>query len=284
MELTITPAIKTLVDLGLTEDQVGYDITSAAFFGAGQMGRARIIARQKLVVAGGPVARTVFRRVDERITFESVAAEGQSVDDGDLIATVEGPVSSLLKGERTALNFLQRMGGVATHTAAHVAAVPEVSLRVVDTRKTLPGWRLLDKYAVRCGGGHNHRFNLAGGAMIKENHIQAAGGVAEAIERVRQFAPHTVRIEVEVESIDEISPAVDHGADVILLDNMDNQTMAEAVRIIRDHRRGQEVVIEASGNMDIARIETLGGVGLDVVSVGALTHSAPAVDISMRME
>lgn len=284
MDLTITPEIWRLIDLALTEDQVGYDMTSAAVFDGEDRAAARLIARHRQVVAGTAVAQAVFERLDRRIQWQTLVADGQWAEAEAIIARIEGPVGAMLKAERTALNFLQRMGGVATKTAAFVAALPEDSLRVVDTRKTLPGWRLLDKYAVRCGGGHNHRFNLAGGAMIKENHIAAAGGIAEAIASVREFIPHTVRIEVEAETVEEAAAAVAQGADVILLDNMDNDRLARAIAEIRDHRRGDQVVIEASGNMTRERLETLGGLGLDVVSVGALTHSVQAADISMRLD
>lgn len=283
MQFTITPGVRALIDLALEEDQIGFDMTSSALFG-GQSTKARIFARQAMIMAGGPIAEEVFYRVDRRVRWKSQCDEGDKVDPEGVLAVVEGPAGSLLKAERVALNFLQRMCGVATFTAGHVAAVGDADIRVVDTRKTLPGWRLLDKYAVRCGGGFNHRFNLAGGAMIKENHIEAAGSLKDAIARVRQFAPHTIRIEVEVERLDQVESAVEHGADILLLDNMDNATMARAVQIVRNHPRGKAIVIEASGNMDIQRLATLKGIDVDVVSVGALTHSAAAVDISMRMD
>lgn len=284
MQLFIGPRIERLIEMALDEDEVGFDPTSAAVFAEGDGSRARLVAKESTVMAGGPVARAVFERVDDRLEWSAAVDEGQSVEAGGVLAVVEGPTGPMLRAERTAINFLQRMAGVAAFTRAHVEALGETDVRVVDTRKTMPGWRSLDKYAVRCGGGHNHRFNLAGGVMVKENHVAAAGGVGEAIEAVRQTAPHTLRIEVEVERLEQVEPAVDAGADVVMLDNMDDETMRRAVRVIRDHRRGAEIVIEGSGNMDRRRLAGLGDVGLDVVSVGALTHSAPAADISMRID
>lgn len=284
MELFISPRVAALIELALEEDEIGFDATSQAFFGAGSRASARLIARQDLVMCGAPVAKAVFRRVDEAVRFEAVADEKVWVKKGEVIATVEGASGSLLRGERTALNFLQRMCGIATLTREFVEALGDEETRVADTRKTLPGWRLLDKYAVRCGGGYNHRYNLSGGVMIKENHIAAAGGIAEAIEVVRRHAPHTLRVEVEVETLKEVEEALEGGAEILLLDNMNNQMMKDAVRIIRDHRRGKEVVIEGSGNMDKERLRGLSEVGLDVVSVGALTHSVSAADISMLID
>ncbi len=284
MELFISPRVAALIELALEEDEIGFDATSQAFFGADSRASARLIARQELVMCGAPVAKAVFRRVDETVRFEAVADEKTLVREGEIIATVEGASGSLLRGERTALNFLQRMCGVATLTREFVEALGDDQTRVADTRKTLPGWRLLDKYAVRCGGGYNHRYNLSAGVMIKENHIAAAGGIAEAIEVVRRHAPHTLRVEVEVETLKEVEEALEGGAEIILLDNMNNQMMKEAVQIIRDHRRGKEVVIEGSGNMDKERLRGLSEVGLDVVSVGALTHSVSAADISMLID
>ncbi len=283
MSLLITPHIRRLIDMALDEDDLGFDVTSSAFFGD-ETSRARLISRQPLVMAGEAVAEAVFRRVDARIEWTAHTMDATAVDEDTLMAEVRGPAASLLRAERVALNFLQRLCGVATWTAKHVDALDSQTIALVDTRKTLPGFRLLDKYAVRCGGGKNHRFTLGGGAMIKENHIAAAGGVARAIEKVRLQIPHTLRIEVEVERLDQIDAVLEGGADVIMLDNMDNPTMSRAVEMIRDHHRGKDVVIEASGNMTVERLKTLDGIGVDVVSVGALTHSAPAADISMRMD
>ena len=284
MELFIGPKIEALIDLALTEDEVGFDATSAPFFAESDIAEARLIARHRLIMAGGPVAEAVFERIDPEIEWRPKFAEGGEVEAGEIIAELAGPAAALLTGERTALNFLQRMCGVATTTDEHVRAAGDADLRVADTRKTIPGWRMLDKYAVRCGGGANHRFNLAGGVMVKENHVAAAGGIGAAIEKVTASVPHTLKIEVEVERLDQVGVAVDAGADVVMLDNMDNETMVRAVDEIRAHPRGEEVVIEGSGNIDCERLATLDGVGLDVVSVGALTHSAPAADISMRFE
>lgn len=282
MQLHIGPRVQTLIDLALSEDEVGYDVTSAAFFGD-EEATAHIVARHRMVVCGAPVAEAVFRAVDDRNEWRATVDEGDVAEEDDIIAEVSGPAGALLRAERAALNFLQRMCGVATFTAEHVEAADSQGPKVVDTRKTLPGWRLLDKYAVRCGGGYNHRFNLAGGVLIKENHIAAAGGTKEAIERISKTAPHSLRVEIEVERLDQIEVALDAGADVVMLDNMTDDTMRTAVDRIRSHRRGDEIVIEASGNMDRSRLERLDVDGIDVVSVGALTHSAKAADLSMRV-
>ncbi len=283
MKWSRTPHLRQLIDMALSEDQVGLDITSAVFF-AEEVGRATVVAKEPLVMAGQGVVTWVYERLDDRVCWQPEVEDGQSVEAGQVVARVEGPARALLSGERVALNFLQRLSGVATLTARYVDALEGTAIRLADTRKTVPGWRALDKYAVRCGGGTNHRYHLAAGVMVKENHIAAAKGIAEAVARVKELSPHTLAVEVEVETIDEAREAVNSGADVVMLDNMDNETMAQAVGVIRRHRRGDDVVIEASGNMDRKRLRTLGGIGLDVVSVGALTHSAPAVDLSMRWE
>lgn len=284
MGLFISPRIARLIELGLDEDEVDFDSTSQAFFADKEPHQARLIAKEELLVCGQDVAQAVFRRVDERINYEVLVGDGESASKGAVIARLSGPPESLLKGERLALNFLQRMSGVATWTAIHVAALGESKIRVADTRKTLPGYRVLDKYSVRCGGGANHRYNLSAGVMIKENHISAAGGIEAAIKAVQAIAPHTLRIQVEVESLREVEEALHGGAEIIMLDNMSNEEMKAAIDLIRAHRRGKEVIIEGSGNMNLERLKTLGDLDLDIVSLGALTHSARAVDISMLLD
>ncbi len=284
MHLYITPEVAALIDLALVEDSVGYDVTSQAFFAYEDRSRARLVAKEPLVMCGAPVASAVFARVDEAVEVAWSVPEGEGVEAGAVICELEGPVISLLVGERTALNFLQRMCGVATTTAAHVAALGESSTKIADTRKTLPGWRLLDKYAVRCGGGVNHRLSLGGGVMLKENHIAAAGGIEEAVAAARRKMPHTLRVEVEVEELGQLEEALRSGAEIIMLDNMDRDDMAKAVAKIRGDQRGEGVVIEASGNMTLERLPELSDLGLDVISIGGLTHSVKAADISMRME
>lgn len=284
MGLFISPQIARLIEMALDEDQVGADMTSQIFFDEEEPLSGRLLAKEDLIICGQDVAAAVFRRVDEGLLYEAVKKDGELVRKGEIIALVSGPARALLGGERTALNFLQRMSGIATKTRQYVEALSSPTTRLVDTRKTLPGWRSLDKYAVRCGGGFNHRFNLAAGVMLKDNHIAAAGGVAQAIERVRKAAPHTLRVEVEVEHQEQLGPALDGGAEIIMLDNMSDEEMMRAIEEIRAHRRGAEVVIEASGNITLERLPGLGDLGLDVVSVGGLTHSVRAADISMRLE
>ena len=281
MHFQMTPHVRSLVDRALDEDRIGFDVSSAAF-DEDHHSNARLVAKQEMILAGWPVLEQVFETVDPAVDWQQRADEGHRLEPGDVLGEAEGPTASLLRGERVALNFVQRMSGVATKTARFVDALDDPTTHIVDTRKTLPGWRELDKYAVRCGGGANHRFDLGGGAMIKDNHIAAAGGIAEAVDRVRRQAPFTLKIEVECEDLDQIEPALEAGADIIMLDNMTTEQMATAIDTIRG-RADKRVVVEASGNITVERLPELGGLGLDVISSGALTHSASAVDISMRM-
>jgi nicotinate-nucleotide pyrophosphorylase (carboxylating) len=274
-----SPAVDQLIDLALTEDLGAGDLTSDALFGAADEGRGVVIAKQALVVAGLGVMARVFGRVDARLDFQAVVQDGAKVAAGALLARVAGPVQSLLRAERTALNFIRHLSGVATLTAQYVEASGRTGPRVVDTRKTTPGFRELEKYAVRQGGGHNHRANLGAGVMIKDNHILAAGSISAAVRRVREVAPHTATVEVEVVDLAGVDEALEAGADIVLLDNMNDADMAEAVR-----RCQGRAVTEASGNVTLDRIEALRLIGVDVVSSGALTHSAPAADISLDLE
>ncbi len=288
MNLFIDPRIARLIDMALEEDELGFDVTSQVFF-AGETITAEFVAKQDLVVAGLEVVRAVFARVDSKISCTFNVKDGDSLKKGDIFARFEGDAVSLLRAERTALNFLQRISGVATITHAYVEAlgvskVPNaVHTKIADTRKTLPGWRTLDKYAVRCGGGANHRFNLASGVMLKDNHIAAAGGIQQAYERVRAQAPHTLRIEIEVSNLEELDQALKTGAEIIMLDNMSTELMASAIALVKNHGQRDRVLLEASGNITIERLPELRDLGLDFISVGALTHSAIAVDISMRV-
>ena len=281
MHFQMTPHVRSLVDRALDEDRIGFDISSAAF-DEDHRCEARLVAKEPMVMAGWPIFEQVFETVDSDVSWDRHAADGQRLETGDRLGEGVGATASLLRGERVALNFLQRMSGVATKTARFVDALDDPTTHIVDTRKTLPGWRELDKYAVRCGGGANHRFDLGGGAMIKDNHIAAAVGIAEAVDRVRRQAPFTLKIEVECEDLDQIRPAMDAGADIIMLDNMTTDQMADAIDVIRG-RAGDRVIIEASGNITVDRLPDLGGLGLDVISSGALTHSAAAADVSMQM-
>jgi nicotinate-nucleotide pyrophosphorylase (carboxylating) len=271
--------LSRIIEFALAEDIHTGDITTDTVVPPGRPARARLIAKEPMVLAGLDVARQVFLAVDPSLRFRAMAADGDHLPVGTVMAEVEGDAASLLKGERVALNFLQRLCGIATVTSRYVAAVAGTGARIVDTRKTTPGLRVLEKYAVRVGGGTNHRTGLYDGVLIKENHIAAAGGITEAIRRARQGIPHTIRIEVETETLDEVREALAARADIIMLDNMDTSTMKEAVAII-----GGKALVEASGGVRLETVRGIAETGVDIISVGALTHSAPATDISMLLE
>ena len=242
--LFISPHINRLIDLALDEDQVGFDVTSQIFF-TGKVSSAYLIAKENMVVAGTQLVAAVFARVDPNILWSPLVEDGQVISKGDLLGRLNGPTVGLLGGERTALNFLQRMCGIASKTRSLVQALDNDAIRLADTRKTLPGYRELDKYAVRCGGGYNHRLSLAGGVMLKDNHIAAAdGSIAAAVEKVRAQAPHTLRIEVEVTDLDQTREAAEVGADIIMLDNMNTAQMEKAIAVIRE--TAPKTCIEAS--------------------------------------
>jgi len=271
-----------LLDLALAEDIGGGDITSMLTVPAGRQARGRLLAKAAGVISGFEVAEEVFRRVDPAIVFIPLVADGEAVAAMTPIATVEGPARSLLAGERVALNLLQRLSGVATLTARYAEAVGETKARIVDTRKTTPGLRALEKAAVRHGGGHNHRFGLTDGVLIKDNHLAAVGGadrVARAVGLARQGAPHTLRIEIEVTTLDGLAQALEAGADIVLLDNMEIADVRKAVAMT-DGR----ALLEASGGVTLESVAEIAATGVDLISVGALTHSAPALDISLELD
>jgi nicotinate-nucleotide pyrophosphorylase (carboxylating) len=271
-----------IVELALAEDAGAGDITSLATIPAGAAARARMIARQHGRLAGINVARAVFDRVDPSVQFDALMADGAEIERGRVLADVSGAARSILLAERTALNFVQRLSGVATQTARYVDAVRGTRARIVDTRKTTPGMRTLEKAAVRAGGGHNHRLGLADGVLIKDNHLAAVGGpdrIARAIAAAREQAPHTLRIEVEVTSLAEVEQALEAGADVVMLDNMPLDEMTAAVRLV-DGR----ALIEASGGITLETVASVAMTGVDLISVGALTHSAPAIDIALDFQ
>lgn len=275
-------AIERIISTALAEDLASGDLTARATVPPSAQARGVIIAKQPLVFCGGPVVARTFAAVDASLELELHAAEGTKASAGAELVSVRGNARALLAGERTALNLLGRGCAVATLTQRYVeAAGPQ--LRVVDTRKTMPGLRALDRYAVRAGGGHNHRNDLGSGVLIKENHISCAGSVRAAVEGARRHAPHGIRVECEVETLDELREAVAAGADALLLDNMDDATLREAVAIVgpKGERR---VLLEVSGGITLERLPRLATIGLDVVSVGALTHSAPNVDLSLLFE
>jgi nicotinate-nucleotide pyrophosphorylase (carboxylating) len=270
-------ALHTLIRSFLAEDIGRGDLTSESIFGQHEMGAARIVARESFVVAGGvSVAAEVFLVQNPAIVVEVLVADGARVKAGELLLTVAGPVLDLLKAERVALNLLQRLSGIATLTACFVEQVASYPVRITDTRKTTPGLRMLEKYAVGVGGGYNHRFNLADGILVKDNHIAACGSIAKAVSLLRMKAPHTLRIEVETDTLEQVRECLACGVDVILLDNMDVATMAAAVALI-DRR----ALVEASGGITLESVLAVARSGVDIVSIGALTHSAPSCDIGM---
>jgi nicotinate-nucleotide pyrophosphorylase (carboxylating) len=278
-QLSFTPIEQTL-RRALEEDLGHGDLTSLLVVPEGLVGRARVLAKEDFVLAGMPFMAMVFSIVDPEVILEVLRPEGSSVRSGDVLATISGPARSLLAGERTSLNILQRVSGIATLTRAYADRVRDLPVRITDTRKTTPGLRLLEKYAVRTGGGTNHRFGLFDGILIKDNHTRMAGGVTEAIARAKA-GHHLLKIEVEVRNLAEVEEALRAGVDVIMLDNMTVTEMAEAVRLIRRTREG--VLVEASGNVSLDTVRGIAETGVDIISVGALTHSARAVDISMKM-
>ena len=276
----IAANLAEIVTAALVEDLAGGDITTAATVASTARAVARAVAKSALVVAGGDVFARVFYEVDPGLRVERKLADGARAEPGAVLWEVEGSARSILMGERTALNFAQRLSGIATLTSRFVDAVPAGStLRVVDTRKTTPGLRALERHAVRCGGGKNHRNDLGSAVLIKDNHIAAAGGITAAIERARQNAAHTSRVEVEVESLAALDEALAAGADIVMLDNFAPADVTQAVQ----RARGRALV-EVSGGITLERIAELARAGVDVVSVGALTHSAPAADISLDLE
>lgn len=270
-----------MIDEWLLEDIGTGDWTTLSTVPAEHRSKAVIHVKERGVIAGLPVAEQVFLRLDSGLRFRKLAEEGQEVDKGTVIAEVEGATRSILSGERLALNLLQRLSGIATKTRAFVERIQDLPVRVVDTRKTTPGHRLLEKYAVRVGGGANHRFGLYDAVMIKDNHIKAAGGIAQAVKAARSAVPFTVKIEVEVENEQQISEALEARADIVMLDNMSPDAMRKAVAVIR--RIAPHVVIEASGGVTLETVRTIAETGVDVISVGGLTHSVKALDISLDL-
>jgi nicotinate-nucleotide pyrophosphorylase (carboxylating) len=269
--------VEPIVRAALEEDlgRAG-DITSALTIADGTFSAARIVARKPGVVAGLNCAQIVFRLVDPGLRFKPAIADGDGVAAGTLLATIEGPSRAILTGERVALNFLGHLSGVATATAALVAAVEGTKARITCTRKTLPGLRLLQKYAVRCGGGFNHRFGLDDAVLVKDNHIAAAGGIAPALSRLRAGLGHMVKIEIEVDTLDQLAEALALGVDVVLLDNMAPQILAQAVALAAGR-----VMLEASGNVTLASVRAIAQSGVDYISSGAITHSAANLDLGL---
>jgi nicotinate-nucleotide pyrophosphorylase (carboxylating) len=267
------------VQRALDEDlQSSGDITSRALIPPDSRGRARIVLREDGVVAGLPLASMVFRLLDNKVNFQPLVGDGDLLPAGSEIAIVEGPVLAILEGERTALNFLQRLSGIATLTNEHVSRAAPHAVEILDTRKTTPGLRPLEKYAVRAGGGKNHRLGLYDAVLIKDNHIAAVGGVGRAVEKAREAVGEEQQVEVEVESLDGLEEAIAAGADIVMLDNMSVEETSKAVEAA-----GGRVKLETSGGITLENLEAYAATGVDYISVGALTHSAPALDIALEL-
>lgn len=262
----------------LTEDMIYGDITTDNVFDDQDYSIAKLIAKEDGVIAGIDVARRVFKTLDHDIQFDEQKKDGDKVLKGEDIILLKGKTKSLLKAERVALNFLQRLSGIATITAKFTEQVKDFETKIVDTRKTTPGLRMLEKYAVTQGGGYNHRFSLSDAVMLKDNHIKAAGGIKNAVNLVRNKISHTTKIEIETESIQHVKEALEARVDIIMLDNMTVEKMTEAVILIN-----KKAIVEASGNISIENVRDVAKTGVDVISVGAITHSVKSLDISMRI-
>ena len=271
-------SIQHLIEIALKEDIGSGDITTDNLVGPDLDGKGVITVKEPIVIAGLDVARQVFEHLDHKVIFKAGYKDGDVIKDGGIVAEVEGKLQILLTGERTALNFLQRLSGIATCVRSYVDELANQSVRLVDTRKTAPGWRVLEKYAVRMGGAHNHRMGLYDGILIKDNHIAACGGIIKAVVIIQANVSHLVKIEVEVSDLSQVKDAMDAGADVIMLDNMNIKEIKEAVAFIDG-----KAAVEVSGGITKKGLKTLADTGVDIISVGALTHSARCVDISMSI-
>ena len=266
-----------LILAALREDMPGEDVSTNAVMPAYRLGTVKLIAKQEGIIAGLDVFARVFNLLDESTSFDFKCSDGDKVHPGEILCVITGDIRVLLSGERTALNYLQRMSGIATYTHRTAEALKGSGIKLLDTRKTTPNNRVFEKYAVKVGGGNNHRTGLSDGVMLKDNHIGAAGGVAEAVRMAKAYAPFVRKIEVETETLDEVREAVEAGADIIMLDNMSDDDMREAVKLIAGRAE-----TECSGNVTLDNISRLKSIGIDYVSSGALTHSAQILDLSMK--
>ena len=278
MDVVITAQIEDLIRSALEEDIGAGDLTTLSTVPPEAQGKGLFRAKRDCIVAGLFLLQKIFSFLDERMQVRCLCRDGDQIAKGSVVAEAEGPVRALLMGERTALNFLQRLSGTATLTRRYVDAVKGFPCKVIDTRKTTPGLRTLEKYAVRMGGGTNHRLGLYDAALVKDNHIAASGSISQAVQNIRRHAPFMARVEVECSDLKQVQAALDAGADVIMLDNMGTKEMAEAVRLIN-----KRAWVEASGGITIERVREVAEAGVDFISVGALTHSAPAVDFNMKI-
>jgi len=269
---------KTLIQLALEEDIASGDITTKALVPLNAYGKATIVARQPLVIAGLELVDMVYQSLCPNIKMSSNCQDGENIKKDQNVCDIEGPLNVLLEGERTALNFLQRMSGIATQTREYIKALANKNTIIVDTRKTLPGWRRLEKKAVRIGGAVNHRMGLYDGVLIKDNHILVSGGIGPAIANVRKHVSHLTKIEIEVENFEQLEQALEASADIIMLDNMSIDDIRQSV-----HKINGRALVEASGGITLEHIQDIADTGVDIISIGALTHSARAVDLSMKI-
>lgn len=271
--------VEKIIKDALIEDMNQGDITTDLLVGEDELGEAIITAKEDGVLAGVFVAKKVFNLLDKNIEIDILKKDGSTLNKGDDILVLRGSLSFILKGERLALNLLQRLSGIATITNSFVREINDTKAKIVDTRKTTPNLRVLEKYAVLIGGGFNHRYNLSDGILIKDNHIKAVGSIKRAVKIAKEKAPHTIKVEVEVKNLEELEEAISERADIIMLDNMDSETMKQAVKINQNRS-----LLEASGNMSIDRVKEVAETGVDLISVGAITHSVKALDISLNFK
>jgi nicotinate-nucleotide pyrophosphorylase (carboxylating) len=279
MSLTMFQQVRHLIQAAIEEDLGRGDVTTDATISEQARSHAQLITKEEIVLAGMEVFTEVYAALDRAVQIKDAHQDGELLKAGSVIAELEGRARSLLAGERVALNFLQRLCGIATITRRYVEAVKGYRVEIIDTRKTTPGWRLLEKYAVRIGGGKNHRHDLGDGVLIKDNHIVAAGGIRQAVEMARQHSHHLLKIEVEVETLEQVEEALEAGAEVIMLDNMPPTLLAEGVKMI-----GGRALVEASGGISLDSVLNVARTGVDLISVGKLTHSAPAADIHVEFD
>ena len=275
----MTQFLNQLIDMALAEDIGAGDITTDYLVPCDSQGQGIIVAKEDLVLAGLDIAKMVFQRLDPKINIQSAYEDGAEIACGETVLSLEGRLRALLTAERPALNFLQHLSGIATQVRTYVKALKNSRVKLVDTRKTTPGWRVLEKYAVRMGGAHNHRMGLFDGILIKDNHIAACGGIQQAVAAARKHISHLIKIEVEVSDLAGIHDALESGVDVIMLDNMDIAHIQEAVSVIQNR-----AIVEVSGGITLEHLTDLAQTGVDLISVGAMTHSARAVDLSMRIQ
>ncbi|PXX98009.1 carboxylating nicotinate-nucleotide diphosphorylase [Marinifilum breve] len=270
--------LEYIIEHAFREDIGDGDITTNNLVPENSAAKASMTAKADGVIAGLPIAEKVFKKLDPNLIWKPLVKDGDTIKKGDVIVEMEGSFRALLTGERLALNLMQRMSGIASETAKYVAEVKHTNVQILDTRKTVPGLRALDKYSVKTGGGTNHRIGLYDLVMIKDNHIKVAGGIAPAVEQIRKSIPNHIKVEVETTNIEEVKEALNAGADIIMLDNMSNEDMTEAVQIIAGKAK-----TEASGNMSLERLKGVAETGVDFISIGALTHSVTALDISQNI-